>query len=134
MLKGVADIGFGTSGTVGGQFRKTEVSTLPFETDNVRENAVALWGYKGYLEDRRPNSMGDPYQIASQILPFVILGGFFFHLTGLINIGIACYAILMVFQLVTLPVEFDASRRAMVQVRELGLVSEGERGGAAHAA
>ncbi|MDB5557277.1 MAG: Glutamate--ammonia ligase [Enterovirga sp.] len=24
--------------------------------------------YKGYLEDRRPNSMGDPYQIASQIL------------------------------------------------------------------
>ena len=25
-------------------------------------------GYKGYLEDRRPNSEGDPYQIASQIL------------------------------------------------------------------
>jgi glutamine synthetase len=25
-------------------------------------------GYKGYLEDRRPNSAGDPYQIASQIL------------------------------------------------------------------
>jgi len=24
-------------------------------------------GYKGYLEDRRPNSQGDPYQIASQI-------------------------------------------------------------------
>ena len=28
-------------------------------------------GYKGYLEDRRPNSMGDPYQIASQILKTV---------------------------------------------------------------
>jgi glutamine synthetase len=25
-------------------------------------------GYKGYLEDRRPNSQGDPYQIVSQIL------------------------------------------------------------------
>jgi glutamine synthetase len=25
-------------------------------------------GYKGYLEDRRPNSQGDPYQIASQVL------------------------------------------------------------------
>ena len=25
-------------------------------------------GWKGYLEDRRPNSQGDPYQIASQIL------------------------------------------------------------------
>ena len=27
--------------------------------------------YKGYLEDRRPNSQGDPYQIASQILKTV---------------------------------------------------------------
>ena len=25
-------------------------------------------GYKGYLEDRRPNSQGDPYQIVSQIV------------------------------------------------------------------
>jgi glutamine synthetase len=28
-------------------------------------------GYKGYLEDRRPNSQGDPYQIASRILKTV---------------------------------------------------------------
>src|SRR5439155_1288426 len=28
-------------------------------------------GYRGYLEDRRPNSQGDPYQIASQILKTV---------------------------------------------------------------
>jgi glutamine synthetase len=28
-------------------------------------------GYKGYLEDRRPNSQGDPYAIASQILKTV---------------------------------------------------------------
>jgi glutamine synthetase len=27
--------------------------------------------YRGYLEDRRPNSQGDPYQIASQILKTV---------------------------------------------------------------
>ena len=27
--------------------------------------------YKGYLEDRRPNSQGDPYQIASQVLKTV---------------------------------------------------------------
>jgi hypothetical protein len=25
-------------------------------------------GYRGYLEDRRPNSLGDPYQIAGRIL------------------------------------------------------------------
>ena len=30
-------------------------------------------GYKGYLEDRRPNSMGDPYQIAGRILQTIQL-------------------------------------------------------------
>ncbi len=29
-------------------------------------------GYKGYLEDRRPNSMGDPYQIAGRILDTIM--------------------------------------------------------------
>jgi len=65
-------------------------------------------------------------QFASQILPFVILGGFFFHMTGLINIGIACYAILMVFQLITLPVEFDASNRAKAILQQMGIVQPGE--------
>ena len=31
-------------------------------------HAFANNGYKGYLEDRRPNSQGDPYKIASRIL------------------------------------------------------------------
>lgn len=65
-------------------------------------------------------------QFASQILPFVILGGFFFHMTGLITLGIACYAILMVFQLVTLPVEFDASNRAKAILQRMGIVRPGE--------
>ena len=65
-------------------------------------------------------------QFASQILPFVIIGGFFFHMTGLINVGIACYAVLMVFQLVTLPVEFDASARAKVILLQHGIVRPGE--------
>lgn len=65
-------------------------------------------------------------QFASQILPFVILGGFFFHITGLITLGILCYAVLMVFQLVTLPVEFDASNRAKAVLRRMGIVQPGE--------
>lgn len=68
-------------------------------------------------------------QFASQILPFVILGGFFFHMTGLITLGIACYAILMVFQLVTLPVEFDASNRAKAILQQMGIVRSGEEAG-----
>jgi len=64
-------------------------------------------------------------QLASQILPFVILGGFFFHMTGLLTLGIGCYALLMVFQLITLPVEFDASNRAKALLRGMGLIQEG---------
>src|SRR2546425_12338260 len=65
-------------------------------------------------------------QVASQLLPFVIFGGLFFHITGLITLGIYCYLILVVFQLITLPVEFDASRRAKIILREMGIVQPGQ--------
>jgi Zn-dependent membrane protease YugP len=64
--------------------------------------------------------------IASQALPFVIIGGLFFHITGLITLGIWCYLILLGFQLITLPVEFDASRRAKIILREMGIIQPGE--------
>src|ERR1700686_1675975 len=64
--------------------------------------------------------------IASQLLPFIIIGGLFFRITGLITLGIYCYLILVVFQLITLPVEFDASRRAKIILREMGIVQPGQ--------
>ena len=63
---------------------------------------------------------------ASRMLPFVIFGGLFFHITGLITLGIYCYLILLVFQLVTLPVEFDASRRAKIILQQMHIVQPGE--------
>ena len=45
---------------------------------------------------------------------------------GLIHIGIICYLVLTVFQLITLPVEFDASRRAKVILSQMGMVNPGE--------
>ena len=64
--------------------------------------------------------------VASQMLPFVIMGGLFFHMTGLITLGIYCYMILLAFQLITLPVEFDASRRAKIILQQMGMVQPGE--------
>jgi hypothetical protein len=61
-------------------------------------------------------------QAASNLLPFVILGGFFFHITGLIWLGIACYLVLTLFQLITLPVEFDASNRAKIILKNMGII------------
>ena len=65
-------------------------------------------------------------QFASQLLPFVIFGGFLFGMFGLIKIGVLCYLVLTVFQLITLPVEFDASRRAKVILGQMGIVQPGE--------
>ncbi len=63
---------------------------------------------------------------ASRLLPFVIIGGFFFGILGLIKLGIFVYLVLTVFQLVTLPVEFDASRRAKAQLPNLGIIDPSE--------
>ncbi|HWA86491.1 MAG TPA: zinc metallopeptidase [Opitutus sp.] len=71
-------------------------------------------------------------QFVSKILPFVIIGSFFFvrGLTGIVlDVAIICYAVLTLFQLITLPVEFDASRRAKVQLVELGILDRDEMPG-----
>ena len=65
--------------------------------------------------------------IASQFLPVIMFGGFFFGMGPImINMGIAVYLVLTVFQLVTLPVEFDASKRAKAQLVNLGIVQQDE--------
>ncbi len=64
-------------------------------------------------------------QIASQLLPFVIIGGFVFKMAGLIPLGIGCYLVITLFQLITLPVEFDASRRAKVILPRMGMIQAG---------
>lgn len=70
-------------------------------------------------------------QISSQVLPFAIIGGLFFNILGLIWLGVAVYAVLTIFQLVTLPVEFDASKRAKAELAGLGIISQEEMPGVA---
>jgi len=61
------------------------------------------------------------------ILVGMFLGGALF--AKFIWIAVALFAVLTFFQLVTLPVEFDASRRAKVQLVQLGLVQPDEAPG-----
>jgi Zn-dependent membrane protease YugP len=51
-----------------------------------------------------------------------ILVGFIFNITGLIWLGIFFFALLVLFSLLTLPVELDASRRAIAMLNESGLL------------
>lgn len=66
---------------------------------------------------------------SAKLLPFVIFGGVFFRMAGLIDLGIIIYAILTLFHLVTLPVEFDASKRARVELEGLGIIERDEVSG-----
>ena len=66
---------------------------------------------------------------ASQLLPIYFMGTIFLfggQSSFFIMIGIFAYLILTVFQLVTLPVEFDASARAKKQLVGLGIVGQDE--------
>ena len=49
---------------------------------------------------------------------------------GLVYLGIACFALSLVFQLVTLPVEFNASRRAIRAIADSNILTEEEQRGA----
>ena len=62
---------------------------------------------------------------ASWIL--IMLGLFMTSTTSLLKIGILLFATTVVFQLITLPVEFNASHRALIQIENLGIVTRDER-------
>ena len=66
---------------------------------------------------------------ASKSWLILLLIGVFAQIAGLAQLAIILFAVVVLFQLVTLPVEFDASRRAKAQLHSLGLVSAGEEQG-----
>ncbi|MBO6137366.1 MAG: zinc metallopeptidase [Lachnospiraceae bacterium] len=72
--------------------------------------------------------------IGSRIgIPIILVGLFLSSGTfgdKLVTIGIWCFALSVLFQLVTLPVEFDASRRALAAIKENSLLDENEYYGA----
>jgi len=68
-------------------------------------------------------------RFASGLAPILLLAGFFFHFANLIGLGIIFFSAAVAFQLVTLPVEFNASNRARdIMVSEGFIRSDEERG------
>ena len=73
-----------------------------------------------------------PLKIKSYIVPAVNLGsklsfpmillGIFLSMGKLISIGIFLFSFVLIFQIITLPVEFDASRRALKVLKESGML------------
>ncbi len=113
--------------------KKLCLSSGVFNTPSVaalgiaaHETGHAIQHAKAYAPLKWRMAIVPMTSIASRMLPFVIFGGFIFHMTGLITLGIYCYMILLAFQLITLPVEFDASRRAKIILTQMGIVQPGQ--------
>lgn len=109
------------------------LSTNVYNTPSVaalgiaaHETGHAIQHAKAYAPLKWRMAIVPVTMVASQMLPFIIIGGLWFRIAGLITLGIYCYLILAVFQLITLPVEFDASRRAKIILQQMRIVQPGE--------
>ncbi len=91
------------------------------------EAGHAVQNATGYSMMRLRTALVPAASFAGQTWGLLFVAGWFLNMTGLMQIAIAFFAVSVLFHLVTLPVEIDASRRA---VNYLGTVSEVDQRGA----
>jgi Zn-dependent membrane protease YugP len=96
----------------------------------AHEVGHALQDAKGYAWLRVRHSILPVANIGSMWGPWIFIFGMLFGAAGLMNIGIWLFAAAALFQLVTLPVEFDASNRALNILRKMNFLDNREIDGA----
>jgi uncharacterized protein len=96
----------------------------------AHEAGHAIQDARGYKPMRIRQTLVPAATIGQSLwfLPVVI--GLVIGATGLVTVGLVLFAAVVLFQLVTLPVEFDASRRALVALEHQGLLASDEVPGA----
>ena len=92
----------------------------------AHECGHAVQDAKGYLPLRIRHAIVPVANIGSAVSIPLILIGVLLRGSFLINLGILAFSLAFIFQLVTLPVEFDASRRALRILADGGLLTEEE--------
>lgn len=96
----------------------------------AHEVGHALQHAGGYAPLAWRSSLAPVAGLGANFGPWIVILGAMVGALGMVQLGIALFGAAVLFQLVTLPVEFDASRRAMVQLRGLGLATERDALGA----
>lgn len=76
------------------------------------------------------NSIAPVASFSSSASWIIIMLGFFFRFSGLIQIGMLLFTAVVFFQIITLPVEFNASSRALKMLSSRGILYEDEIQGA----
>ena len=88
----------------------------------AHECGHAIQHAKGYAPLSIRSSLVPVVNFASNISWFLIALGFFFTRGPFLQIGILLFSASVLFQIITLPVEFNASSRAVVQLGNLGIL------------
>jgi hypothetical protein len=96
----------------------------------AHEVGHALQHARGYFPLQVRSAMVPATKIGSQLSWPLLLIGFLFQSLALVKVGIIFFSGVVLFQLVTLPVEFDASRRAVAIVEREGILTAEENRGA----
>ena len=96
----------------------------------AHEAGHAVQDAQGYKPMRIRQTLVPAATIGSQLWIFPAFLGLIIGSLGLVNIGLVLFLAVVNFQLVTLPVEFDASRRALVALEGGGLLATSELDGA----
>jgi uncharacterized protein len=96
----------------------------------AHEAGHAIQDARGYVPMRVRQTVVPVASIGSSLAFPVIFLGFIFGSLGLVNVGLALFTAIVLFQLVTLPVEFDASKRALASLEGQGLLARDEVPGA----
>lgn len=84
----------------------------------------------GYLFLTFRNNFFPLAQIGSQMAMPLFIAGFFFGAGILMEVGIALFSFAVLFQVITLPVEFNASKRALALLGDGGFIYQEEQRGA----
>ena len=95
----------------------------------AHEVGHAIQHAKAYKPLELRSALFPTVAFASNTWIILLMAGFFTRATGLVQIAVVLFAVVVLFQIVTLPVEFDASRRALGQITDLGLVTAAEHSG-----
>ena len=96
----------------------------------AHEAGHAIQDAKGYTPLRLRNAFVPVASLGSSLALPLFFIGFLFGTPMLMDAGIIFFSAVLVFHLVTLPVELDASRRALGILSESGLLASDEIGGA----
>ena len=92
----------------------------------AHEAGHAIQHAKAYVPLQVRTAIVPAVGIGSNLGIFVLIAGIFMQQQGIAWLGVALFALATVFALVTLPVEFDASRRAKQALASMGMVNVSE--------